>query len=88
MIPQKMNSKNRKILDTAFHTPLLANIVWRDIENMFETLGAIIEEAEGSRIVIELNEIIAVFHRPHPRKETDKRAVKSVRRFLIEAGIR
>jgi hypothetical protein len=29
----------------------------------------------------------AVFHRPHPRKETDKGALKSVRRFLTEAEI-
>jgi len=29
----------------------------------------------------------AVFHRPHPQKETDKGALKSVRRFLKETGI-
>jgi hypothetical protein len=29
-----------------------------------------------------------VFHRPHPKKETDKGAVKSVRRFLYEAEVR
>ena len=29
-----------------------------------------------------------VFHRPHPRKETDKGAVKSVRKFLENAGVR
>jgi hypothetical protein len=36
---------------------------------------------------VSLNGIDAVFHRPHPAKETDKGAVKSVRRFLREAGI-
>jgi hypothetical protein len=30
----------------------------------------------------------AVFHRPHPEKTTDKGALKSVRRFLLEAGIK
>jgi hypothetical protein len=29
----------------------------------------------------------AVFHEPHPEKETDKGAVKSVREFLLKAGI-
>ena len=66
---------------------MLASIPWRDIEALFKGLGAFIEEAGGSRIAIELNKIVAVFHRPHPRKETDKGAVKAVRRFLIEAGI-
>ena len=32
-------------------------------------------------------DVRAVFHRPHPRKETDKGAVKSLRRFLVEAEI-
>jgi hypothetical protein len=36
---------------------------------------------------VALNDVRAVFHRPHPRKETDKGAVKSVRRFLTEAGV-
>jgi hypothetical protein len=29
-----------------------------------------------------------VFHRPHPRKETDKGAVKSVRKFIEAAGVK
>lgn len=36
---------------------------------------------------IALNDVRATFHRPHPEKETDKGAVKSMRRFLREAGI-
>jgi hypothetical protein len=36
---------------------------------------------------VSLNRVDAVFHRPHPRKETDKGALKSVRRFLSEAGV-
>jgi len=34
-----------------------------------------------------LNGMRAVFHRPHPQKETDKGAVISIRRFLTEAGV-
>jgi hypothetical protein len=37
---------------------------------------------------VALNGVRAVFHRPHPQKETDKGAVRSVRRFLTEADIR
>ncbi|MGE3424840.1 MAG: type II toxin-antitoxin system HicA family toxin [Dehalococcoidia bacterium] len=40
-----------------------------------------------SRVRIALNGVRAVFHRPHPQNETDKGALKSVRRFLSEAGI-
>lgn len=83
-----MNNKHQKTLAAVFQNPVLANIAWRDIENMLTAMGAVIEEAEGSRIAIDLNGIIAVFHRPHPRKETDRGAVKSMRNFLIEAGIK
>ena len=34
-----------------------------------------------------LNGVDAVFHRPHPAKETDRGALRSVRRFLREAGV-
>jgi len=83
-----VNSKHRKTLRTIFDNPVRANIPWREIEAMLEACGAVIEEAEGSRVAILLNGIAAVFHRPHPQKETDKGAVKSMRRFLTEAGIK
>ena len=50
--------------------------------------GADIEERAGSRVAIELHDVIAIFHRPHPRKEADKGSVSSMRRFLAEAGVR
>ncbi|MGD1920624.1 MAG: hypothetical protein ACFCAD_18125 [Pleurocapsa sp.] len=34
-----------------------------------------------------LNGIKAVFHEPHPERETDKGAGKSVKEFLINTGI-
>lgn len=33
-----------------------------------------------------LNDVVAVFHRPHPQKETYKTALKHIRRYLVEAG--
>jgi hypothetical protein len=32
--------------------------------------------------------VTAVFHRPHPRPETNKGAVDAVRQFLIHAGVK
>jgi hypothetical protein len=54
---------------------------------LFVACGGEVSEGEGSRVRSALNGVRAVFHRPHPQKETDKGAVKSVRRFLTEAGI-
>lgn len=82
-----MNKKHQKTLGQIFQNPVQAGIAWRDIESMLNALGADISEGNGSRVRIALNGIRAVFHRPHPQKETDKGAVVSMRRFLKEAGI-
>ena len=82
-----MNSKQKKTLNEIFHDPIKSSILWSDIESLFRAFGAHMEEGSGSRVCILLNDVAAVFHRPHPQKETDKGAVKSVRHFLINAGV-
>jgi hypothetical protein len=82
-----MNKKHLKTLRAVFDEPVKSNIAWRDIESMLKAAGAEITEGEGSRIRVALNQVRAVFHRPHPQSETGKAAVRSVRRFLGEAGV-
>lgn len=83
-----MIGKHQKTLHAFFADPVRSNINWADIEALLMALGAERDEGSGSRIRFVLNGIRATFHRPHPRKETDRGAVKSVRRFLEEGGIR
>ena len=83
-----MRSKHRKTLDLIFEDPVRQDIHWSDVESLFVAQGAEITEGSGSRIRVFLNGVRAVFHRPHPQKETDRGTVRSVRRFLIEAGVR
>jgi HicA toxin of bacterial toxin-antitoxin, len=82
-----LNNKQRKTLESIFTNPIPSNINWKDIESLFIALGANVSQGQGSRVRVKLNDVRAVFHEPHPQKETDKGAVKSVRDFLIEAGI-
>jgi predicted RNA binding protein YcfA (HicA-like mRNA interferase family) len=82
-----VRKKHRKTLDAVFSRPTQANIKWDDVEALLKAFGAYIEERKGSRIAIELNDVVAIFHRPHPEKEIDKGAVASIRRFLKEAGV-
>jgi HicA toxin of bacterial toxin-antitoxin, len=82
-----MNNKQRKTLNAIFADPIPANIAWRDIVTLFEALGATITQGKGSRVRVLLNDQRAVFHEPHPERVTDKGAVKSVREFLVNAGI-
>ncbi len=83
-----MNKKHRQTLKDIFENPVRSSLLWRDIEKLLVALGAELSEGRGSRIRIALNGVRAVFHCPHPRKETDKGAVVSMRRFLTEAEVK
>ncbi|MCJ2107672.1 type II toxin-antitoxin system HicA family toxin [Methylobacterium sp. E-041] len=83
----KLGGRHRTTLAAIFADPVCSGVVWSDIESLMSACGAEITEGRGSRIRVALHGVRAVFHRPHPQKETDKGAVKSVRRFLIEAGV-
>ena len=82
-----MGKKHRKTLEAIFENPVRSNVVWSDIEKMFLALGAELSEGRGSRVRVALRGVRAVFHRPHPQRETDKGALMSVRRFLTEAEV-
>lgn len=87
MILLDINNKHKQTLHDVYENPVRSNIDWDDIESLLLAVGAQITEGNGSRVRVSLNGVRAVFHRPHPQKETDKGAVKSVRRFLAEAGV-
>jgi len=82
-----MNKKQRQTLNRIFEKPERSDIPWSNVESLFIALGAEISEGKGSRVRVALNDVRAVFHRPHPDRVTNKGAVKSVRRFLQEAGV-
>lgn len=82
-----MNSKHRQTLEKIFENPLRSDVPWSDIEKLFIALGAEISEGRGSRVRVELKGTLAVFHRPHPQRITDKGQLKSVRRFLESSGV-
>jgi len=83
-----MKARHRRTLEAIFAVPVRANVLWADIESLLIACGAEISEGRGSRVRIALNGVRAVFHRPHPQKETDKGSIVSMRRFLTEAGVR
>jgi HicA toxin of bacterial toxin-antitoxin, len=82
-----VSKKHRKTLEAIFENPVRSNVAWSDIEKMLQALGSELSEGSGSRVRIALRGVRAVFHRPHPQKETDRGALLSMRRFLTEAGV-
>jgi len=79
-----MKRKHRWTLELLFSRPVSGNIKWQDIEALFVALGAELVEREGSRVEVFLFGEVRVFHRPHPRPDTDKGAVATIREWLRE----
>jgi len=79
--------RHQRILEAIYAEPSRANLDWQDIESLFIALGAELSQGSGSRLRVALHGVRAVFHRPHPAKEASKAMVRSVRRFLSEAGV-
>ena len=82
-----MNKKQSQTLNKILEKPERSDIPWSNIESLIIALGGEVTEGRGSRVRVILNDVKAVFHRPHPERVTEKGAVKSVRRFLQEAGV-
>jgi len=83
-----MKKKHEITLKQIFTRPVSANIKWTDIEKLFVELGAEISEREGSRVEVFLFGQVRIFHRPHPRPDTDKGAVASIREWLKSQGVK
>ena len=63
-----LGKRHLKRLAAIFEEPVPAGIHRSDIEKLLEASGAEISEGCGSRVRIALNDVRAVFHRPHPQK--------------------
>jgi predicted RNA binding protein YcfA (HicA-like mRNA interferase family) len=83
-----VRTKHRDTLGAIFRDPSPATIAWSDAIALLKALGAEVSEGRGSRVRVSLNGVDAVLHRPHPGKEISRPMVRSIRRFLGEAGVR
>ncbi|MCP4399121.1 MAG: addiction module toxin, HicA family [bacterium] len=82
-----LNKKHTRTLEKIYERPTRANIAWTDIVGLFKACGADVSQRQGSRVCIKLGQQRAVFHAPHPQKETVKGAVEDVRAFLQRAEV-
>ena len=82
-----MGKQYLRTIKKIFSRPERADIKWREVEGLLVYLGGKMSEGRGSRKRYILNDVPLILHRPHPRKELTKGAVKSLRKFLIDTGL-
>lgn len=83
-----MRGKHQETLRQIFSDPVSGSIKWRDIEALLDALGAKVTEGRGSRVRFVLNNETLLVHRPHPLPDTKRWAVRAVREFLVNAGVK
>lgn len=81
-----MKRKHHRTLAAVYNVQ--ANLDWTDIEALFSELGAEIRERAGSRIRYRFPDgTRAVFHTPHPSRETGRATVREVMNLLKRMGV-
>lgn len=83
-----MRSKHQETLRAIFANPVSGSIKWREVEALLIALGAEMSEGSGSRVRFTLAGQTLFLHRPHPSPDTKRWAVRAIREFLTNAGIR
>ncbi len=83
-----MNSKQRKVLAFVYKDPVPKSLEWLEIESLLLAVGAKLIEGNVSRVRFYKDDIVATFHRPHPKKEAKPYQIRDARNFLTQLGIK
>jgi hypothetical protein len=79
------NHKHRKILHSLFAHPISGNISLKQVESVFQELGAKIEERQHSKIAVKLNGHTVAFQ--HAKHDLPKQEVQQIKKFIEGCGI-
>ena len=82
-----MRARQRRTLERLFQRPTPANIRWRDVVSLMDALNFEITERSGSRVAFDADDEVLVLHKPHPRPEMRRAAVRDVVDFLERQGV-
>ena len=83
-----MNRRHQKTLNEVFADPVSGSIKWRDVEGLVIACGAEISEGSGSRVRFAIGGQTLFLHRPHPSPDTKRWAIRAIREFLTNVGIK
>jgi hypothetical protein len=83
-----MNRTNEKTLAAIFRNPVSGSIKWRDVEALLIACEAEKSDGNGSRVRFTIGDQTLFLHRPHPSPDTKRWAIREIRQFLTNVGIK
>jgi hypothetical protein len=81
-----MNNKHKKTLKNIYSNPVKKNIKWTDAANLIEAMNGEIEQGNGSRVRIVINNVSLNIHTPHPGNELKPYQVRALKKLFNETG--
>lgn len=84
----RLNARHQKTLGAVYANPVGGSIKWRDVEALLIACGAEMSEGSGSRVRFTIGGQTLFLHRPHPSPDTKRWAIRDIREFLANVGIR
>jgi hypothetical protein len=82
-----IDGKHRRTLQELFAHPISMNIDFWKVANLFEDLGAEIDETGKGHLKVKLNGQEMSFPIPHKKNIDSKHEVVAIRDFLESAGV-
>jgi hypothetical protein len=82
-----IDGKHRRTLQELFAHPISMNIDFWKVANLFEDLGAEIDETGKGNLKVKLNGQEMSFPIPHKKNIDSKHEVVAIRDFLESAGV-
>lgn len=79
-----LSGRHRDTLDKLFEHPSSGNVEWRELRSLLESLGTVVEEANGKLRVTVGSETDVVV--PPRLKDVDPQLMVDLRRLLRDAG--
>ncbi len=82
-----IDAKHRRTLQELFAHPMAMNIDFWKVENLFEDLGAEMDETGKGNLKVKLNGQETSFPIPRKKNIDDKHEIVAIRNFLERAGV-
>lgn len=82
-----MNNRQRKTLSNIYKDPVLKNIKWTSVKSLIIAVDGIIEQGNGFRVRIVIDDMSLNIHTPHPGNELKPYQVRAIRKLLKDKGI-
>ncbi len=84
----ELRARHRRILERIFAAPTPPDIRWTEAVSLLRAIEVEVSERAGFRMLLKKGSERMVMHRPHPRPNLSRPAVRDLAKFLEALGVK